>query len=174
MTNGSAESCIKRTYLWLTHWIIRRWVPQCWNRVETWRKWENMGISVWRPSDEMGGHISERQNSDIFKEASFYLSRPSWYTYSVRSLTFLLKNAPNILNWAQSKMIVEKPMQCAQFILDSVSDPFLILTLKVSAIIKARIIPHPEISLLAINQTFKHCRYLNIYQLVTPNYGWRH
>ena len=41
-------------------------------------------------------------------------------------------------------MIVEKPNQCAQFILDSVSDPFLILTLKVSAIIKARIIPHSE------------------------------
>ena len=41
-------------------------------------------------------------------------------------------------------MTFEKPNQCAQFILDSVSDPFLILTLKVSAIIKARIIPHSE------------------------------
>ena len=104
----------------------------------------------------MGGHISERQNSDIFKEASFCLSRHSWYiqkgkvrwkkslTYLLKRLTYFIKVRPNILSWAQSKIIVEKPNQYAQFILDSVSDPFLILTLKVSAIIKARIIPHSE------------------------------
>ena len=92
-------------------------LPLCENRLEMWENGKTWEL-LWRPSDEMAGHISGSQNSnpELFSYPRLFLASIFFLEWGKTQNIRLNKHSPfqllQLLNWHQSKMIVWKPDQC--------------------------------------------------------------